>query len=68
MLDDCTLSENILKAVTAWAKGQAEVRGVALVGSRAGRLAGVARTFLVMHVAAVVGLWRFARGSQKVTW
>jgi biofilm PGA synthesis N-glycosyltransferase PgaC len=42
--------------------------GMALLGSRAGRLPGVARTFLVMHVAAVVGLWRFARGTQKVTW
>jgi cellulose synthase/poly-beta-1,6-N-acetylglucosamine synthase-like glycosyltransferase len=42
--------------------------GLALLGRRAGRWAGVARTFLVMHVAALVGLWRFARGSQKVTW
>jgi biofilm PGA synthesis N-glycosyltransferase PgaC len=42
--------------------------GAALLGRRAGRLAGVARTFLVLHVAAVVGLWRFARGAQKVTW
>lgn len=41
---------------------------VALVGKRAGRLAGVARTFLVLHVAAVVGLWRFVTGAQKVTW
>jgi cellulose synthase/poly-beta-1,6-N-acetylglucosamine synthase-like glycosyltransferase len=42
--------------------------GAALLGSRAGRLAGVARTFLVMHVAAVVGLWRFLTGQQKITW
>lgn len=42
--------------------------GLALLGRRAGRWAGVARTFLVMHVAALVGLWRFARGTQKVTW
>jgi biofilm PGA synthesis N-glycosyltransferase PgaC len=42
--------------------------GAALLGRRAGRLAGVARTFLVLHVAAVVGLWRFATGAQKITW
>jgi len=42
--------------------------GAALLGRRAGRLAGVARTFLVMHVAAVVGLWRYATGAQKITW
>ncbi|HXU84121.1 MAG TPA: glycosyltransferase [Polyangia bacterium] len=48
--------------------GQLGFYGAALLGSRAGRLAGVARTFLVMHVAAVVGLWRFATGGQKVTW
>jgi FtsH-binding integral membrane protein len=42
--------------------------GLALLGRRAGRWSGVARTFLVMHVAALVGLWRFSRGTQKVTW
>ena len=48
--------------------GQLAFYGAALIGGRAGRLAGVARTFLVMHVAAVVGLWRFATGQQKITW
>jgi len=42
--------------------------GAALVGRRAGRLAGVARTFLVLHAAALVGLWRFVTGQQKITW
>jgi poly-beta-1,6-N-acetyl-D-glucosamine synthase len=42
--------------------------GAALLGTRAGRLAGVARTFLVLHIAALVGLWRFVTGAQKVTW
>jgi cellulose synthase/poly-beta-1,6-N-acetylglucosamine synthase-like glycosyltransferase len=45
--------------------GQLGFYGAALLGSRAGRLAGVARTFLVMHVAAVVGLWRFATGGSE---
>jgi biofilm PGA synthesis N-glycosyltransferase PgaC len=48
--------------------GQLAFYGIALLGRRAGRLAGVARTFLVLHVAAVVGLWRFVRGQQKITW
>ncbi|HEY6558613.1 MAG TPA: glycosyltransferase family 2 protein [Polyangiaceae bacterium] len=42
--------------------------GLAVLGARAGRLAGLARTFVVLNAAAVMGLWRFARGSQRVTW
>jgi poly-beta-1,6-N-acetyl-D-glucosamine synthase len=41
---------------------------VAALGGRAGRIGTVARTFLVLNAAAVVGLWRFVSGSQKVTW
>ena len=26
------------------------------------------RTFVVLNAAAVVGLWRFLAGAQKVTW
>jgi cellulose synthase/poly-beta-1,6-N-acetylglucosamine synthase-like glycosyltransferase len=40
----------------------------AAVGSRGGRLAGVARTFVVLNAAAVIGLWRFVTGRQRVTW
>lgn len=40
----------------------------ALLGSRAGRFGSLARTFVVLNAAAVVGLWRFARGRQAVTW
>ena len=40
----------------------------ALIGPRAGRLTGVARTFVVLNYAAVAGLWRFLRGRQRVTW
>jgi cellulose synthase/poly-beta-1,6-N-acetylglucosamine synthase-like glycosyltransferase len=40
----------------------------AAVGRRAGRLAGVARTFVVMNLAAVVGLARHLTGRQRVTW
>jgi len=40
----------------------------AAIGPRAGRLAGVARTFVVLNVAAVVGLARHLGGRQRVTW
>jgi poly-beta-1,6-N-acetyl-D-glucosamine synthase len=42
--------------------------GAAAVGRRAGRLAGVARTFVVLNLAAVVGLGRYVAGRQRVTW
>jgi cellulose synthase/poly-beta-1,6-N-acetylglucosamine synthase-like glycosyltransferase len=42
--------------------------GLAAAGARAGRLAGVARTFVVLNLAAVVGLYRYLRGRQRVTW
>lgn len=42
--------------------------GLALLGARAGRAGVIARTFVVLNAAAVVGLWRFLLGSQAVTW
>jgi biofilm PGA synthesis N-glycosyltransferase PgaC len=42
--------------------------GAAMLGARAGRLGALARTFVVLNAAAVVGLFRFVRGSQAVTW
>jgi biofilm PGA synthesis N-glycosyltransferase PgaC len=50
------------------ALGQLLVYALATLGRRGGRLAGVARTFVVLNVAAIVGLWRFLRGQQAVTW
>lgn len=41
---------------------------LAALGSRAGKLGTLARTFVVLNTAAVVGLWRFVAGKQKVTW
>jgi cellulose synthase/poly-beta-1,6-N-acetylglucosamine synthase-like glycosyltransferase len=41
---------------------------LALLGGRAGRIAGLTRTFVVLNAAAVVGLWRFLRNAQTVTW
>lgn len=48
--------------------GQAVLYGAALAGGRLGKLGTVSRTFVVLNAAAVVGLWRFLRGAQKVTW
>jgi poly-beta-1,6-N-acetyl-D-glucosamine synthase len=40
----------------------------AAAGARLGKLGGVARTFVVLNVAAVVGLYRHLTGRQRVTW
>ena len=48
--------------------GQVLFYAGALAGSRAGRMGAVARTFVVLNAAAVVGLLRFLAGGQKVTW
>jgi len=57
-----------LRFVEALAVGQACFYALALLGPRAGRLGGLARTFVVLNFAAVAGLWRFLTGSQAVTW
>jgi len=41
---------------------------LAAVGPRATKLGTLARTFVVLHAAAVVGLLRYVRGTQRVTW
>ena len=48
--------------------GQLVFYALAVLGSRAGRAGALARTFVVLNAAALVGLWRFARGTQAVTW
>jgi cellulose synthase/poly-beta-1,6-N-acetylglucosamine synthase-like glycosyltransferase len=40
----------------------------AAAGKRAGKLGGLARTFVVLNSAAVLGLWRHLTGRQRVTW
>ncbi len=40
----------------------------AAVGRRLGRIAALARTFVVLNAAALMGLWRFLTGRQRVTW
>ncbi len=48
--------------------GQAAFYGLALLGRGAGKLGSIARTFVVLNAAAIVGLWRHLRQSQKITW
>ena len=40
----------------------------AAVGPRLGRIASLARTFVVLNAAAVLGLWRYLTGRQRITW
>lgn len=41
---------------------------LALLGRRASKPGSLARIFVVLNAAAVVGLWRFVTGTQRVTW
>jgi cellulose synthase/poly-beta-1,6-N-acetylglucosamine synthase-like glycosyltransferase len=47
---------------------QLVVYGSAALGPRAGRIAAIARTFVVLNYAAVAGLFRYVRGRQQVAW
>jgi cellulose synthase/poly-beta-1,6-N-acetylglucosamine synthase-like glycosyltransferase len=48
--------------------GQLGFYALALAGARAGKLGTLARTFVVLNAAALVGLWRFLTRTQRVTW
>lgn len=48
--------------------GQLGFYALAALGPIAGKLGSLARTFVVLNAAALVGLWRFMRGTQAVTW
>jgi cellulose synthase/poly-beta-1,6-N-acetylglucosamine synthase-like glycosyltransferase len=62
------LSRSALHFWRTLAGAQVVFYALALFGERAGRVAGVMRTFVVLNAAAVVGLWRFLRKTQAVTW
>jgi len=57
-----------LRVMQVLAAGQVGFYGLALLGKLAGKLGNISRTFVVLNAAAVVGLWRFVRQSQRVTW
>ena len=48
--------------------GQAAFYLAAAIGKRAGKLGALGRTFVVLNAAAVLGLWRYLGGRQRVTW
>lgn len=54
--------------LTALGAAQLAAYGAAALGDRAGRIGRVARTFVVLNAAAVMGLWRYVTGRQKITW
>ena len=58
----------LVQAFRALFAGQAAFYLFALFGPAAGKLGSLCRTFVVLNTAAVVGLYRFVRGAQKVTW
>jgi poly-beta-1,6-N-acetyl-D-glucosamine synthase len=62
------LSPSALSFWRAFASAQAAFYVLAALGPRAGRAGALARTFVVLNAAALLGLWRFLRGSQAVTW
>jgi cellulose synthase/poly-beta-1,6-N-acetylglucosamine synthase-like glycosyltransferase len=70
LLAICSAAAALAGARWIWplVAAQAVFYGAALVGRRAGRLAGVARTFVVLNAAALLGLARYLTGRQRVTW
>jgi cellulose synthase/poly-beta-1,6-N-acetylglucosamine synthase-like glycosyltransferase len=62
------LSGAELELWQALALAQWAFYALALLGERAGGLGALARTFVVLNAAAVVGLWRYLRRSQQVAW
>lgn len=56
------------RLAAALVAGQVGFYLLAVAGKRLGKLGSLARTFVVMNSAAAVGLWRFLRGAQRVTW
>jgi cellulose synthase/poly-beta-1,6-N-acetylglucosamine synthase-like glycosyltransferase len=59
--------------LSAWltfgiATGQVLLYAGAIAGAAAGRVGRLARTFVVVHYAALLGLARFLRGRQSITW
>lgn len=68
LLVACVLGARESALLSGLVAAQILFYGLATAGNHAGRIGTVARTFVVLNVAAVVGLWRFAWGSQRVTW
>ncbi len=62
------VSDFELRTMQVLLAGQAGFYLLAILGKLAGPFGSIARTFVVLNYAALVGLWRFIRQSQRVTW
>ena len=63
------MSQKLTTATLRWLLlVQVAFYALAALGARAGRIGVLARTFIVLNAAALVGLWRFIAGRQKITW
>ena len=63
------MSQELATATLRWLLlVQVVFYALAALGARAGRIGVLARTFVVLNAAALVGLWRFVAGRQKITW
>jgi hypothetical protein len=62
------LTAPVRMALCALLAAQLVGLAAAALGSRVGAAGRLARTFVVLNAAALVGLWRFLRGTQRVTW
>lgn len=67
-LSSAALSAPAALAAKGLLAGQLVFYGLAAAGGRAGKPGKLARTFVVMNAAALVGALRWARGDQTVTW
>jgi glycosyl transferase family 2 len=67
-LSQIAFAPSLTWLMRAVALAQIFVYLLAALGPLAGRAGVVYRTFVVLNAAAVVGLWRWLRGKQKVTW
>jgi hypothetical protein len=67
-LDPIAFAPSLPWLMRALALAQLLAYLLAALGPWAGRVGVVYRTFVVLNSAAVVGLWRWLRGTQKVTW
>lgn len=67
-LSPAALAVGPLWLMRALVLGQLFAYLLAVLGRRAGRPGVVYRTFVVLNVAALVGLWRWLRRTQKITW
>ncbi len=56
------------RILLALGAGQVAFYLLAMAGKAAGKIGNIARTFVVLNAAAIVGLWRHLRQSQKITW